>query len=80
MHVPILGIIALSVLLFFVSIMELKKDSLRLLWKEISKAKDNASKLLLLREALENRYPNATLFVIQGWDTFEASWDPESSP
>jgi hypothetical protein len=60
--------------------MELKKDALRLLKKEISKAKDDASKLRLLREALQKRYPNATLFLIQGWDTFEASWDPESSP
>ena len=75
-----LGFNAVSVLLPFMSIMELKKDALRLLRKEISKEKDNASKLRLLREALENRYPNATLFILQGWDTFEASWDRESSP
>jgi len=60
--------------------MELKKDTLRLLKKEISKAKDNESKLRLLRKTLENRYPDAALFIIRGWDTFEASWDPESSP
>ena len=60
--------------------MELNKDELRLLKKEISKAKDNASKLRLLRKTLRNRYPDAALFIILGWDTFEASWDPESSP
>jgi len=60
--------------------MELKKVALRLLKKEISKAKDNASKVRLLREALRNRYPDATLFIILGWDTFEASWDPQGSP
>ena len=72
--------IAMNVLLLFVSIMELKRDSLRLLRKEISKAKGDASKTRLLRETLKSSYPNAILFVIQGWDTFEASWDPESSP
>ena len=60
--------------------MELNKDELRLLKKEISKAKENASKLRLLRKTLRNRYPDAALFIILGWDTFEASWDPESSP
>ncbi|MBN2291798.1 MAG: hypothetical protein JXM70_05195 [Pirellulales bacterium] len=54
--------------------------ALRLLKKEISKEEDNESKVRLLREALRNRYPDATLFIIMGWDTFEASWDPESSP
>jgi hypothetical protein len=74
------GFIAMNVPLLFVSIMELKRDSLRLLRKEISKAKGDESKTCLLRETLKSRYPNAMLFVIQGWDTFEASWDPESSP
>lgn len=64
----------------FVSTMELKKAELSLLRKEISKAEDDASKVRLLREALKNRYPHATLFLIRGWDTFEASWDSESSP
>jgi len=69
-------------MLFFLgwATVELKKDALRLLKKEISKGKDNASKLRLLRETLRNQYPDATLFIIRGWDTFEASWDPESSP
>jgi hypothetical protein len=60
--------------------MELNKETLKLLKKEISKEKNNASKVRLLRKALLNRYPQATLFLAQGWDTFEASWDPESSP
>jgi len=65
---------------FFGATMELKKVALRLLKKEVSKAKDTASKVRLLREALRNRYPDATLFIIVGWDTFEASWDSQSSP
>ena len=60
--------------------MELKKVELRLLKTEISKAKDNASKVRLLREALRNQYPDATLSIILGWDVFETSWDAESSP
>jgi hypothetical protein len=60
--------------------MELKKETLRLLRKEISKEKDDASKVRILQKLLLNRYPQATLFLVQGWDTFEASWDPESSP
>ena len=60
--------------------MELKKVALGLLKKEVSKAKDTASEVRLLREALRNRYPDATLFIIFGWDTFEASWDPQGSP
>jgi hypothetical protein len=60
--------------------MELNKETIKLLRKEISKEKNNASKVRLLRKVLLNRYPQATLFLVQGWDTFEASWDPESSP
>ena len=58
--------------------MELKKDVLGQLKEEMSKGKDNEAKLRLLRETLLNQYPNATLFIIRGWDTFDASWDPES--
>ena len=60
--------------------MELNKETLQLLKKEISKEKNNTLKVRLLRKTLLNRYPQVTLFLVQGWDTFEASWDPESSP
>ena len=60
--------------------MELNKETIKLLRKEISKKKNNTSKVRLLRKVLLNRYPQATLFLVRGWDTFEASWDPESSP
>jgi len=60
--------------------MELKKDALGRLKEEVSKGKDNEAKLRLFRETLLNQYPDATLFIIRGWDTFDASWDPESEP
>ena len=60
--------------------MELKKEALRRLKEEVSKGKDNEAKLRILRETFLNHYPDATLFIIRGWDTFDASWDPESEP
>jgi hypothetical protein len=58
---------------------ELTKEALKLLKKEVFKEGDYASKLCLLREALRDRHQDAILFIIMGWDTFEASFDPESS-